>query len=147
MAAFHGRARERDPMKRKLVLLLALAAVAATEPRTIWDGVYSSDQVARGKKAYAAECASCHGTALEGIDDSPALVGAVFHKKWDGKSVGRLIDVTRRTMPTDTPGTLSRQVCTDIVVYMLDANGFPTGKADLAPDAPDLRQLLIEPKK
>ena len=130
-----------------LVLATAAAAAAADATRSIWDGIYSSEQAARGKKAYLADCAECHGENLRGIDDASPLVGQIFRKKWDGKSVGRLIDVTRRTMPTDSPGTLSRQVCTDLVAYLLSVNGFPAGKTDLAPDAADLRQILIEPKK
>ena len=134
-------------MKKRSVLLLALAAVAAAAPGSIWDGVYSSAQAARGKKAYLADCAECHGESLRGIDDALPLVDQIFLKKWTGKSVGHLVDVTRRTMPTDSPGTISRQVCTDIVAYVLSENGFPAGQRDLAPDTALLKQILIEPKK
>jgi mono/diheme cytochrome c family protein len=132
----------------KPVLLLVLAAVATeAAPHSIWDGVYSSAQASRGQKAYVTECAQCHGDSLGGIDDAPPLVNEVFLKKWNGKSVGHLVDVTRRTMPTDSPGTLSRPLCTDIVAYLLSANGFPAGKSDLALDTALLKQILIEPKK
>ena len=129
------------------LLLLAAAALAGEASRSIWDGVYSAEQVARGKKIYQAECADCHGEALEGIDKASPLTGPIFAKNWTGKSVGRLIDATRRTMPPDSPGTYSRQLCTDVVAYVLSENGYPTGKTDLAPDAPDLRQLVLERKK
>ena len=59
----------------------------------------SAEQVARGKKSYQKECADCHGEKLEGIDKAPALTGEIFSKNWNGKSVFKLIDVTRRTMP------------------------------------------------
>ena len=130
-----------------LLLLLAVAALAAEASRSIWDGVFSADQVARGKKIYKAECADCHGEKLEGIDKASPLTGPIFFKNWTNKSIDRLIATTRRTMPPDDPNTYSRQLCTDVIVYILSENGYPTGKTDLAPDAPDLRQIVIEPKK
>jgi mono/diheme cytochrome c family protein len=136
-------------MKIKPILLLALssAALAATASRSIWDGVFSAEQVARGKKSYLAECADCHGEKLEGIDKAPALTGPTFVKNWTGKSVFKLIDQTRRTMPPDDPATYSRELCTDVVTYLLSENGYPIGKADLAANAPDLRQIVLEPKR
>lgn len=135
---------------KKLLWILALAplALAATASRSISEGVFSPDQVARGKKSYASQCADCHGDELEGDGKkSPALKGEVFFKNWTGKSVHRLIDTTRRTMPPEDPATLSRELCTDVVVYILAENGYPAGKADLAVDAPDLRQIIIHPPK
>jgi mono/diheme cytochrome c family protein len=123
------------------------APAAAPEARSVWDGVYSAEQAARGKKAYGTECARCHGDALLGGEDSPPLVDQEFLKGWYGKNVGRLVDQTRRTMPSDGPGRLSRQLCTDVVAYLLNANGFPAGKADLANDAAAQRQITIEAKK
>jgi mono/diheme cytochrome c family protein len=130
----------------KLFLLVTLAAAAAA-PHSVWEGVYSAEQAGRGKKAYLADCTRCHGDMLAGVDDSPALVGQAFLKKWNGKSVARLVDLTRRTMPTDGPGDLSREECTDITAYLLQVNGFPAGKDDLASDAAILKQIMIEPKK
>jgi mono/diheme cytochrome c family protein len=135
---------------KKTIWILALVpvALAATASRSIWDGVYSADQVARGKKSYAAACGDCHGDKLEGDGDkSPPLKGATFAKNWTNKSVHKLIDSTWRTMPPDDPRTLSRELCTDVVAYILAENGYPTGKTDLAVNAPDLRQLLIEPPR
>ena len=89
-----------------LMLLMLMIEASAAEPRSIWDGVYSNEQASRGKNAYLAKCADCHGKSLVGIDDAAPLIDEDFLKKWNGKSVGRLIDVTRRTMPTESPGTL-----------------------------------------
>lgn len=135
---------------KKTILVLAVlpAAVAATS-RSIWDGVFSAEQVARGKKSYEISCADCHGEDLEGDGKkSPPLKGEVFFKNWTNKSVHRLIETTRRTMPPEDPATLPRELCTDVVVYILSENGYPAGKIDLAVDAPDLRQILIlSPRK
>lgn len=135
---------------KKTIWLLALVpvALAATAARSIWDGVFSAEQVARGKKSYAAQCADCHGDALEGDGKkSLPLKGETFFKNWTTKSVHRLIDTTRRTMPPEDPATLSRELCTDVVAYILAENGYPAGKTDLAADAPDLRQIVIQPPK
>lgn len=129
--------------------LVAVAAFAAasTAQRTVWDGVYSAEQVARGKKGYNAQCARCHGDNLLGGEESPALVDKDFFKGWTGKSVGELVDLTVETMPSDGPGKLSRKLCTDIVTYVLSLNGFPAGTAELGTDAEALKQILIQPKK
>lgn len=139
---------KKSPWLLTLLPLVGLA-LAASGPRSIWDGVFSAEQVARGKKSYESQCADCHGENLEGDGKkSPALKGEVFFKAFATKSVHKLIDVTRRTMPPEEPMTLSRELCTDVSVYILAENGFPVGKADLAPNAPDLREIIIQrPKK
>jgi mono/diheme cytochrome c family protein len=130
-----------------LAALAAFAASTTAAQRTVWDGVYSAEQVARGKKGYNAQCARCHGDNLLGGEESPALVDKDFMKGWTGKSVGELVEVTVDTMPSDGPGKLSRKLCTDIVAYMLSLNGFPAGTAELPSDAATLKQIFIQPKK
>lgn len=136
-------------MKKALwTLALLPAAFAATANRSIWDGVFSAEQVTRGKQSYAAQCADCHGDELQGDGKkSPPMKGPEFMKAWKSKSVHRLIDTTRRTMPPEDPATLSRDLCTDVIAYILSENGYPVGKADLKFDAPDVRQIVIEPPK
>ncbi len=131
----------------KPVLLLLLAGAAAAAPSSVWDGVYSSEQAGRGQKLYKSDCSRCHGQDLEGVDDSPPLVGEAFLKKWRGKTVNRLVDLTRRTMPSDDPGGLTREQCTDLTAYLLSANGFPVGKTDLPSDIESQRGIMVEAKK
>src|SRR3954471_10760982 len=115
--------------KTPLLLTLASVALAAGASRSIWDGVYSAAQVERGKKAYAAQCADCHGDNLQGDGKkSPALKGEPFLKDWKSKSVHRFIDATWRTMPPDDPRTLTRALCADVAAYVLSENGYPAGK-------------------
>ena len=127
-----------------LFLILIASAVAAS--RSVWSGVYSQDQASRGQKAYNSQCARCHGEALLGGENSPPLVDPDFLDKWYGKSVGSLVDFTRKTMPSDGPGKLSRRQCTDMIAYLLSANGFPAGESDLDSDAAVLNEILIQPK-
>jgi len=139
-------------IKRPAVILALIAATFAVAAetvasRTAWDGVYSSGQSDRGKKAYNSQCARCHGETLGGGEDSPALVDQEFLKNWHGKSVGRLVEYTREEMPSDGPGKLSRKQCTDIVAFLLGANGFPAGERELEPDVELMNQIQITPKK
>jgi mono/diheme cytochrome c family protein len=127
-----------------VLLILAAAAVAAS--RSVWDGVYSREQASRGQTAYNSKCARCHGDALLGGEDSPPLVDKDFLERWNGKSVGSLVELTRGTMPSDGPGKVSRQQCTDIIAYLLGANGFPAGKSDLESDAAALNEIVFQSK-
>lgn len=126
-------------------ILLAVAAGAAS--RSVWDGVYSKPQASRGQTAYNSKCARCHGDALLGGENSPALVDQDFLEKWNGKSVGALVELIRTTMPSDGPGRLSRQQSTDIAAYLLSANNFPTGDSDLAAEPDAQNDILFQAKK
>jgi mono/diheme cytochrome c family protein len=132
----------------------APATAPATRPATgpaasksTFDGVSTTEQIARGKKSYFASCARCHGDTLLGNDDAVALVGGEFVAKWSGGSVGKLVEYTRKEMPSDGPGKISRRECTDIIAYLLNANGVAVGKVELLPELEDLNDILIQVKK
>ena len=61
--------------------------------------------------------------------------------------MGELVELTRKTMPSDSPGKVSRKNCTDIIAYLLSANGFPAGEKDLESDPEVLKDIRIEPKR
>jgi len=133
-------------MIKTFSLFLALSATALAAP-SVWDGVFTAEQAARGKKLYTDSCTDCHDTDLKPVDDAKPLIGEPFLKSWNLKTVGRLIDTTKRTMPPDTPNSISRKDATDMVAYILSMNGFPAGKAELDPASPLLKEIVIEPKK
>jgi mono/diheme cytochrome c family protein len=134
-------------MIKPALLALAFASTAAAAP-SIWEGFSTPEQIARGKKLYAEHCVDCHGADLKKTDDdTQPLIGAEFMKRWDGKTLQRLIDTTKRTMPTDTPNSLSRPIVTDVVAVVLSMNGVPAGKTAIDPASPTLREIFIEPKK
>src|SRR5688572_20436403 len=83
-----------------IVMMAASATPAQTSARA---GVFSKEQVERGRAAYSTQCARCHGETLGGGENSPALVDESFFRIWDGKSVGDLVEYTRKTMPSDGP--------------------------------------------
>lgn len=125
----------------------ATSPTKAAAPRSVWDGVYTKEQAARGLKAYNSLCARCHGDNLLGGEEATPLVGAEFMKNWAAKSVGALLEYTRKEMPSDGPGKLSRQQCADTTAYVFSVNGFPAGSTELPTDPEAARPILIQPKK
>jgi mono/diheme cytochrome c family protein len=107
--------------------------VSAGQLRSVTEGVYSSQQADRAKPIYEAECASCHGAALEGAVGGP-LVGDKFLANWSGRPLSNLVDKIEKTMPFDSPGSLSREQATDLTAYMLAVGKFPAGRAELNVD-------------
>ena len=99
--------------------------------RSITQGVYSVGQAARGQQLYKAQCASCHGSAMEGTS-GPPLVGESFLSNWSAQPLARLVDKIQKTMPFNLPGSLSRSQSTDLAAYVLEAGKFPAGPAELS---------------
>jgi cytochrome c len=126
------------------VSILTVAAPAApAQQRSAWDGVFTKDQIERGRTQYNAQCARCHGETLGGGENSPALVDDVFFAIWNGKSVGELVEYVRTTMPSDGPGKITRRRCIDIAAYVLHANGFPAGDQEFPTELEALNQITI----
>jgi mono/diheme cytochrome c family protein len=99
--------------------------------RSITQGVYSAGQAARGQQLYKAQCAACHGNALEGTVGAP-LAGESFLSNWSARSLANLVDKIQKTMPFEQPGTLTRPQATDLTAYILEAGKFPAGQAELS---------------
>jgi mono/diheme cytochrome c family protein len=131
----------------KAFAVAMVLGLAAQTTRSVWDGVYSEDQSKRGGALYAKQCASCHGTELTGGESAPALVGDGFLSNWNGTTVGDLFERIRKSMPQDDPGRLSRQQDADILAFMLSANRFPVGKAELDRETEVLKLIKIEASK
>ncbi len=127
-----------------LILFLLIAPVLAIQ--SVQDGVYTAAQAKRGQKLYLEECSKCHAENLTGGDGSPELAGKDFRAKWNGKTVGTLFELIRKTMPTDDPGHLSTMQSADLAAYILSANEFPAGQKDLSRDLPALKEIRIENK-
>jgi mono/diheme cytochrome c family protein len=127
-----------DPSAPVLPLagLLFLASAAAslgtaqtsTPRRTVWDGVYTEAQAARGQMAFGPNCAGCHALAAEG---KAPLAGDPFWKSFAQKTVGDLLEFTSTNMPNGTPGSLNESTYADLVALILKTNGFPAGTTEL----------------
>ena len=119
-------------MHRIICLFLMAMLPAMAQPATsVWDGIYTEAQAARGADGFAMSCASCHGAGLTGTGEAPALQGPQFVSDFDGETVGDLFDRIRTSMPQDRPASLSRDQYADILAFVLKANAFPAGPKEL----------------
>lgn len=109
---------------------LAIGGCALAQERTVLDGVYTEAQARRGEAVYALQCSGCHGDVLQGKSDGP-LRGQVFMDRWREDTLDVLFDHIRTNMPARAPGTLAEDAYLDALSFILEANGFPKGEADL----------------
>ena len=116
-----------------LVLVTAAGARATVVQKSAKDKIYTKEQAARGEKQYATACATCHDPAKvpAGKKPGPELVGETFLTKWDGRTLGELQDQILTTMPNDGSAVLTEDQTADLVAYILQANKFPDGTAEL----------------
>jgi hypothetical protein len=112
----------------------AQAPAKNTHGRTVWDGVYTNVQAARGRAEYEARCSSCHRGGPRKDE--------AFMRDWSGSDVGSLFSQVMATMPGDAPSSLSDNTYLDIVAYMLQLNAFPAGTIELSADA--IESIRIE---
>ena len=133
------------------VCWVSVAAVAgswAQEPtrRSVREGAFTDAQAARGERDYGRECERCHAADLSGdpSNEVPALAGEHFLEQWSGRSVKELFDLVKRSMPADTPDSLTTRAYVDIVAYMLSANRFPSGTVELPRTPEGLQEWVIE---
>ena len=131
-----------------LCLTIASTSLAGVQARrTVWDGVYSEEQAARGRMQYTRACASCHAEDLRGGSTAPSLVEESFAFQWADTSVGELFERIRTLMPSDRPNSLSPQAYRDIVAFLLQSNRFPFGATELDAEVETLKQILITAKR
>ena len=112
----------------------------APQTRSLSEGVYSAVQGSRGQQLYKAQCASCHGNALEGTS-GPPLAGDGFLATWGARPLVNLVDKIQKTMPFTLPGSLSRSQSMELAAYVLQADKFPAGTAELT--EPALPQIVF----
>jgi mono/diheme cytochrome c family protein len=108
-----------------------VTAQTSNPRRTVWDGVYTEAQAARGTVPLAQNCSGCHALTAEG---KAPLVGDAFWKSFAQKTVGDLLEFVSANMPNGNPGSLSESTYRDIVALMLKSNGFPAGSTELRRD-------------
>ena len=135
------------------VAALADASADSGPVASVWDGVFTGAQAARGRLAYSGACSFCHGRRLNGAPDdpdmrsTPPLARARFVREWDGRSLATLYEYTRLTMPEDNPGSLTDQEFVDAIAYMLSVGGMPAGNEELLPDSQSLARIVIRQRR
>jgi mono/diheme cytochrome c family protein len=103
-------------------------------------GWYTPEQAARGAKSYQKACANCHGPKLQG-GAGRALVGRQFWQEYGGKKVSTLWSSVHTEMPMSAPGSVSATNSTNIMAFLLQKNGVPSGTVPLD-DTTDLSKVL-----
>lgn len=83
---------------------------------------FSTEQVAHGAQLYAANCAMCHGTNLEGGHDMPDL-GPYFTARWAGAPLDRLASAISHAAPLMAPNALPPQDTAALMAFVLHQNG------------------------
>ena len=119
----------------------------AEQSKSVWDGVFTKEQAARGAAQYKTTCSECHGADLGGDGFAPALSGSDFMGNWTDLSVGDLFERIRISMPPSDPGSVTPAQKADIVAHLMNANKFPVGQTELEPKTEVLKGIKIEMKK
>jgi len=105
-------------------------------PVSVYSGVYTAAQAARGKHVQETECVACH--APGDWADGNVISG------FTGLSAYDLVERIRTTMPMDGPGRLSLQQYTDLAAFIFELNGAPPGNSELPADPAGLAGVRLE---
>jgi cytochrome c5 len=133
-------------------------AAAQNTSKTVWTGVYSTAQAARGKTEYIRACSRCHASDLDGVHDANllgdfaprfSLRGSDFMERWREDTLQSLYTLIvsgmpPRNEPRDATAPLTESAYLDVVAYILESNGFPPGSVELG--VPELRRIRIQEK-
>jgi mono/diheme cytochrome c family protein len=111
------------------------AAAVQDDKRSTASGAFTSEQATRGERAFISECGGCH---------TPDQFVGEFLMAWNGKTASDLLEMIRGKMPQDRPGSLPRQQYADILAFLFEKNGLPTGKDELPAAQSDLERIAIE---
>jgi cytochrome c len=118
------------------------AANPGTGAATVASPTTFAEQVVVGQKAYGESCASCHGASGEG-KKAPPVVGlskgalpldppaGAKYRKGEFKTVADVASFVVKSMPPDSPGSLSQDQYWAILAFDLKANGIDLGDKKL----------------
>jgi mono/diheme cytochrome c family protein len=126
------------------LFLLGTSAALAQASGTDRPAVYTAQQAAEGGRVYASQCASCHGTQLEG-NIGPAMTGSQFQQMAAAQQLtgASLLGVISQSMPKSTPGSLTAAQYASVTAFILSHNGFSSGTTPLTAADPHLQTLSL----
>jgi nitrate/TMAO reductase-like tetraheme cytochrome c subunit len=101
------------------------------QPMTKGGGWYTTEQAAAGEKLYLAQCGTCHGAKLEG-GSGPSLNGVSWHQMYGGAKLLTVWGEIKGPMAQSAGATYTTQQALDILSYLLQQNGLPSGPQPLA---------------
>ena len=110
---------------------------------TVWSGVYTEAQAARGAEIYNKKCGYCHRVDLSGGEVGPPLKGAPYLVRWAGP-ISKMFFKIGNAMPQDAPATLEPANVVDLLAHILKQNSIPAGKTELPADE-TLDRIQVSP--
>lgn len=111
------------------------------------DNIYTQKQASRGEKTYNQYCVACHGTDLLGTDFGPGVDGNALMARWNQRTLMEFYELIRTTMPVNSPGGLSPKQYVDLVAFLLQEAGFPSGQIELSQNTDQLAQIKFSSGK
>ncbi|MGE0813129.1 MAG: hypothetical protein AB7O28_22205 [Vicinamibacterales bacterium] len=131
-------------MTRRLMAAAAMGALLGgsvhagrAQGATTADGVYTSEQSAKGKALFEEVCLTCHQPAK--------FAGAEFTRAYVGKPLSE-ISATMAEMPQDNPGSLTAGDFATLIAYFLEMNKYPAGATPLDGETSALRRIMVSPR-
>ena len=106
--------------------VLAIAVLAAASLVFVAGTFAAQSPAMKGRDIYRAQCAECHGNAMEGTI-GPPLSGSDFLAGWSGRPVADFVDKIQKTMPFNQTSSLSREESTEVASYIVETNKLPIG--------------------
>ena len=110
-----------------VVMLVSGMVRAAGQPAP----VFTAQQVATGKAAFAKVCAGCHMPDLSGSNEVPPLAGMVFIDTWRDRTTKELYDYLSAEMPRGGEPQ-DKETYLSLTAFILQANGATAGETPFA---------------
>jgi alcohol dehydrogenase (cytochrome c) len=127
----------------KNVIYLSVIGIGAGRAHAQSPATFTEAQAAQGKSAFEQNCASCHGQNLDDGEFAPPLKGVPFNQQWGGKTADALFTYISTKMPPSNRGGLSEQSYTQILAFMLAANGLQPGARELPSGTEPLKSMIL----
>ena len=118
---------------RAAAAAIAAMGIAVSGQQPTPSAIYTTGQASAGRAAYQTSCAGCHRPDLAGANEAPQLAGANFVSAWRDRTTRDLLNYMTTAMPPDNPGSAGNEAYTNILAYILQANGAPAGSQALTP--------------
>lgn len=107
----------------------AAQAPAAGARRSVWDGVYTTAQAARGKEAFLAHCDVCHGIDPNGTPGR--FMGELFWGVWGDDAFPELLKKVVGHMVDNGAKPATDAEYADVLAFLLANNEVPAGSTEL----------------
>lgn len=120
---------------RKSRLVLSVFFVIGSMPSAAQESLsFTTEQAEQGKSTYREVCQICHGSSLANGQFGTPLRGNFFRTKWQGKSVGELLQFIYEKMPPDNVMSLTAEQSAELLAYILSRNDIAAADIPLSSD-------------